>query len=60
MIYDHMEQHDPERIFLIIGLIIVLLVLIVICFLTDNGWILFADYFLMAVAFFGLVGKVRG
>lgn len=60
MIYDHTEQHpDPEKWFMVIGLIIVLLVLIIITFLTDEGWVLGIDYFLMAVAFFGLVGKVK-
>ena len=59
MIYNHMEQHDPEKWFMVIGMIIVLFALIIITFLTDNGYILFADFFLMAVVFFGLVGKVK-
>lgn len=59
MIYDHMEQYDPEKWFMVIGMIIVLLVLIIITLLTDEGWILGIDYFLMVVVFFGLVGKIK-
>jgi len=59
MIYNHMEQHDPEKWFMVIGMIVVLLVLIIITLLTDEGWILGIDFFLMAVVFFGLVGKLK-
>lgn len=62
MIYNHLDTEprpDPEKWFMVIGMIIVLLVLIIITLLTDEGWILGIDFFLMAVVFFGLVGKIK-